>query len=142
MTTTTTKATGAMIREFVDNHWPGEKAGDYYYEGYDDDPNVPDVWDEEGEFALDPMTEYPLDQFGEIWEAEPRPGERQRMCWPFSHFFNLWYDDKTRTHDVITVTVKVPRDTTTQAELEGLVREMIDGTIHHEEWSVVTGAST
>lgn len=131
------KATGAVIRDFVDKGWPGGDAGEYVYEGYHDDPDTPDIWDEEGDFVLDLTAEYDLRLFGEIYESEPRPGKRQRMFWPFSHFFKLWYGDKTRTHDVFTITIRVPRDTETKAALEGLVQEMIDGTIHHDTWEII-----
>ena len=116
------KATGAMIKEFVDNGWPG-KPDELYYEGFYDDPDVPDIWDQEGEFALDLTTEYNIADFGEICQ-----NSYPSKIWPFSHFFELWLDSEHRTHDIVTVTVRVPRDQSDdpKAILLGLIKSAIE----------------
>jgi hypothetical protein len=126
------KATGAQIREFIDNGWPGGEAGEFFYEGFDGDEDSPDIWNDDGDFALDLATEYDLSVFGYIIETSTHREE------PFEDVFKAWHEEATRTHDLLAIVIRVPRDTVTHGQVVALVQEMIDGTIHHDSWGIVT----
>ena len=126
------KATGAQIREFVDNGWPGGWPSEFFYEGFDGDEDTPDIWNDDGDFALDLATEYELSDFGYIIRVSDHHEDQ------FEDVFKVWHAEATRTHDTLAIVIRVPRDTVTHGKVAALVQEMIDGTIHHDSWEIVS----
>lgn len=89
------KATGAELQAFYEEWPPGD-------DWYNDDTNI-ETHSETGDWILDPLTKYDLDDFGTInWQGD-RHKDRDERCINFGSWFTKWKKQRNTSTVVVTV---------------------------------------